>query len=90
MFSKFLATACAALALGAVAFQSAQAADISGAGATFPAPVYAKWAETYREMSGEETATGPLLWSVTATLMTSATTIGGAATLVTSGLPLMV
>ena len=48
MFSKFLATACAALALGAVAFQSAQAADISGAGATFPAPVYAKWAETYR------------------------------------------
>jgi phosphate transport system substrate-binding protein len=48
MFSKFLATACAALALGAIAFQSAQAADISGAGATFPAPVYAKWAETYR------------------------------------------
>jgi phosphate transport system substrate-binding protein len=26
----------------------AQAADISGAGATFPAPIYAKWAETYR------------------------------------------
>jgi phosphate transport system substrate-binding protein len=27
---------------------SAQAADISGAGATFPAPIYAKWAETYK------------------------------------------
>jgi len=28
------------------------AANISGAGATFPAPVYAKWAETYRATSG--------------------------------------
>ena len=26
----------------------AWAADISGAGATFPAPIYAKWAETYK------------------------------------------
>jgi phosphate transport system substrate-binding protein len=48
MFSKFIATACAALALGSLAGQTAQAGDISGAGATFPAPVYAKWAETYR------------------------------------------
>ncbi len=47
MVSKILAAACAALALGAAA-QSAQAADISGAGATFPAPIYAKWAEVYR------------------------------------------
>lgn len=47
MFSRILAAACAALTLGAAA-QSAQAADISGAGATFPAPVYAKWAEVYR------------------------------------------
>jgi phosphate transport system substrate-binding protein len=30
----------------------AQAAVISGAGATFPAPVYAKWAETYKGQSG--------------------------------------
>ena len=30
----------------------AQAADISGAGATFPAPVYAKWAETYKATTG--------------------------------------
>ena len=52
MFSKFLATACAALALVSCSAPesapNAPAADISGAGATFPAPVYAKWAETYR------------------------------------------
>ena len=35
-----------ALALGAS--QTALAASISGAGATFPAPVYAKWAEAYK------------------------------------------
>ena len=46
MVSKILAAACAALALAAA--PSAHAADISGAGATFPAPVYAKWAEVYR------------------------------------------
>jgi phosphate transport system substrate-binding protein len=39
----------AALALGAA---GAQAADISGAGATFPAPVYAKWAEAYKGATG--------------------------------------
>src|SRR5689334_2046523 len=33
---------------------SAQAADISGAGATFPAPVYAKWAEMYRAQTGNK------------------------------------
>jgi len=31
---------------------SAQAIDITGAGATFPYPIYAKWAETYRAKSG--------------------------------------
>ena len=31
---------------------TAAAADISGAGATFPAPVYAKWAETYKTQTG--------------------------------------
>jgi phosphate transport system substrate-binding protein len=30
----------------------AQAATISGAGATFPAPVYAKWAESYKAQTG--------------------------------------
>jgi phosphate transport system substrate-binding protein len=31
-----------------------QAANITGAGATFPYPVYAKWAEAYRNTSGVE------------------------------------
>ena len=44
------AAACATLALGAAS--ASQAADISGAGATFPAPVYAKWAETYKAQAG--------------------------------------
>ncbi len=31
---------------------AAQAADISGAGATFPFPIYAKWAQTYKAATG--------------------------------------
>src|SRR6266568_3722734 len=31
---------------------AAQAADISGAGATFPYPVYSKWADAYRQKTG--------------------------------------
>ena len=50
MLKTFIAAACATLALGAAA--TAQAGDISGAGATFPAPVYAKWAETYKAQTG--------------------------------------
>jgi phosphate transport system substrate-binding protein len=42
-----LKTLTAALALTAIA-GAAIAADLSGAGATFPAPIYAKWAETYK------------------------------------------
>src|SRR5437764_5018905 len=30
----------------------AKATDISGAGATFPYPIYAKWAEAYRAKTG--------------------------------------
>src|SRR3954470_10189732 len=30
----------------------AQAAEITGAGATFPAPVYGKWAEAYQKATG--------------------------------------
>jgi phosphate transport system substrate-binding protein len=37
---------CGAIATGA------QAADISGAGATFPYPLYAKWADTYKKETG--------------------------------------
>jgi phosphate transport system substrate-binding protein len=31
---------------------AAAAADISGAGATFPYPIYAKWADAYRKLTG--------------------------------------
>lgn len=42
----------ALLALGICAASSAIAADITGAGATFPYPVYAKWAEAYKAKTG--------------------------------------
>jgi phosphate transport system substrate-binding protein len=38
----------AALLTAGVAF----AADITGAGATFPYPIYAKWAEAYKNQTG--------------------------------------
>jgi phosphate transport system substrate-binding protein len=44
-------TLVAAGALAAMAIP-ATAADISGAGATFPYPVYAKWADTYKKETG--------------------------------------
>src|ERR1700719_2301103 len=38
---------------GVAAFAgAAQAADISGAGATFPYPIYSKWADAYRQQTG--------------------------------------
>src|SRR6202035_39849 len=38
---------------GVVAFAgAAQAVDISGAGATFPYPIYSKWADAYRQKTG--------------------------------------
>jgi phosphate transport system substrate-binding protein len=36
----------------AVAFTAASAADMTGAGATFPYPIYAKWAESYKAATG--------------------------------------
>src|SRR6202049_3332553 len=45
--------ATAVFAGGAIAVASqAVALDITGAGATFPYPVYAKWAEAYKTKSG--------------------------------------
>jgi phosphate transport system substrate-binding protein len=41
-----------AMALAAGASHVAVAADISGAGATFPYPVYAKWADAYQKQTG--------------------------------------
>jgi phosphate transport system substrate-binding protein len=41
------------LAVGAMlAVSAANAADMTGAGATFPAPVYSKWAESYKAATG--------------------------------------
>jgi phosphate transport system substrate-binding protein len=42
---KFAVAAASALAMAS----AAQAADITGAGATFPYPIYAKWAEAYKK-----------------------------------------
>src|SRR6202521_407525 len=43
----------AIVAAGLVAAStSAFAADISGAGATFPYPIYAKWADAYKKATG--------------------------------------
>ena len=42
----------AAAALSCLAMGSALAADITGAGATFPFPIYAKWAEAYKAATG--------------------------------------
>ncbi|MGZ5817809.1 MAG: phosphate ABC transporter substrate-binding protein PstS [Burkholderiaceae bacterium] len=36
----------------AVVFTSAFGADITGAGATFPYPIYSKWAEAYKQATG--------------------------------------
>src|SRR5262249_24892560 len=41
-----------AAALVIVAPITASAVDISGAGATFPYPVYAKWAEAFEKVTG--------------------------------------
>ncbi|MCH4151750.1 MAG: phosphate ABC transporter substrate-binding protein PstS [Sphingobium sp.] len=50
MYKKFtVAFGTALLAAGVV-----QAADISGAGATFPAPVYSKWAAAYEDYTGNQ------------------------------------
>jgi phosphate transport system substrate-binding protein len=46
-----LRTVCAGLALAAFAL-SATAQDVTGAGATFPAPLYAKWADAYNKATG--------------------------------------
>jgi ABC-type phosphate transport system, periplasmic component len=48
MTGKLLFTAASALLCMKVF-----AADITGAGATFPYPVYAKWAESYQKQSGD-------------------------------------
>lgn len=44
-----------ALALAmASGFAAANAADVTGAGASFPAPIYAKWADAYQKATGNK------------------------------------
>ena len=38
----------------AISFTQVQAAEITGAGATFPAPIYGKWAEAYHKATGNK------------------------------------
>jgi phosphate transport system substrate-binding protein len=45
---RLLVTATAAVAMVGIA----QATDISGAGATFPTPIYSKWADAYKKQTG--------------------------------------
>ena len=40
--------------VAAVVATSAWAADITGAGATFPFPIYSKWADDYKKVSGDQ------------------------------------
>ncbi len=48
--SRLIAVACGAAA--GLVITAASAADITGAGATFPYPIYAKWAEAYKAKTG--------------------------------------
>src|SRR3954462_7240408 len=49
---KHMKTILAAGAIAAAIAYPAIAIDISGAGATFPYPIYAKWADAYRKETG--------------------------------------
>lgn len=51
-FKRGLVGAAIACVAAAGMAGAAQAADITGAGATFPYPIYAKWAEAYKAHSG--------------------------------------
>ena len=51
--TRFFRVATLAVALSAVAV-AAQAGEITGAGASFPAPIYAKWADAYQKATGNK------------------------------------
>jgi phosphate transport system substrate-binding protein len=52
MKRQFLKSVAAAALASLFASGPALAADITGAGATFPFPIYAKWAEDYKKVTG--------------------------------------
>src|ERR1700739_1396425 len=41
-----------AVAVASLSVAEAAVADIAGAGATFPYPIYAKWADAYKKLTG--------------------------------------
>jgi phosphate transport system substrate-binding protein len=49
---RLIHTAAAAALVSAAMMVPASAVDISGAGATFPYPIYAKWADAYKKETG--------------------------------------
>jgi phosphate ABC transporter phosphate-binding protein len=51
-FIRSAAVAIAMAAASTISISAAMAADISGAGATFPYPIYAKWADAYKKETG--------------------------------------
>lgn len=52
MRSKQILKGISAFAAGLAVSLSVQAADLTGAGATFPYPIYSKWAEAYKAATG--------------------------------------
>ena len=53
MKTSFSRAVCGVLAVTSIAFASASfAQDVTGAGASFPAPLYAKWAADYNKATG--------------------------------------
>jgi phosphate transport system substrate-binding protein len=52
LFSRSILRSAALGAALALVAGASQAADITGAGATFPYPVYSKWADSYKKESG--------------------------------------
>ncbi len=52
MRSKQILKGITAFAAGLAVSLSVQAADLTGAGATFPYPIYSKWAEAYKAATG--------------------------------------
>ncbi|MGD0633774.1 MAG: phosphate ABC transporter substrate-binding protein PstS [Beijerinckiaceae bacterium] len=53
MTSHLFVRAAFAAVIGVAANLPSQASEISGAGATFPYPIYAKWAEAYKAATGD-------------------------------------
>src|SRR6202142_1253410 len=49
---KYINLAVAAGFAAALSVSAASAADLTGAGATFPYPIYAKWADAYKTKTG--------------------------------------